>query len=221
MSQIEISKIDGSIAIRKLRPDGVTYTPYTYHAIIGIRSVFPVITEDLGVINLDNSNKGTYPYEDKLQVIIQFNSENLTKEYFDIQQVTNQPTWTHDEAGLLIALADINGWLLAGASGSLAAIALDTAAIKVATEGIEDDLEAAVRTHNTVSTLALGSVPAGSIRGSVINIGDEDGTWNGIIIPAGVSIPWGDVANRDTYGAIAYDPTLGGAGTTFIIEYTT
>lgn len=221
MSKIEISKIDGSIAIRIQKADGINFTPYTYHAIIGIRSVFPVLQDDLGLVNLNNSNKGTYPYADKLQVIMQFNSENLTKEYFDIQDVLNQPTWTHDEAGLLTALADINGWLLAGASGSLADIALDTAAIKVATEGIDTNLDAAVRTHNTVSTAASGSVPAGSIRGSVINIGDEDGTWNGTIIPAGVSIPWGDVANRDTYGAIAYDPTLGGAGTTFIIEYTT
>ncbi|NIP30412.1 MAG: hypothetical protein GTN59_07580 [Candidatus Dadabacteria bacterium] len=53
--------------------------------------------------------------------------------------------------------------------------------------------------------------------GSVLNAGSAAGTWNGVSLPAGVSIPWSQVANRDTYGAISYDAT----GTTFIIEYTT
>lgn len=73
------------------------------------------------------------------------------------------------------------------------------------------------RVHNTVSATGVGSVPAGSMRGSVINVGNAAGTWNGISLPAGVSIPWDAIANRDTYGTISYDAT----GTTFIIEYTT
>ena len=77
------------------------------------------------------------------------------------------------------------------------------------------------RTHNTVNTSGSGTVPAGSLAGSVLNLGNEDATWNGVTLPAGVSLPWGNVANRDTYGAIAYDATTPGAGTTLIIEYTT
>jgi hypothetical protein len=73
------------------------------------------------------------------------------------------------------------------------------------------------RTHNTVSATGVGSVPAGSMCGSVINAGNAAGTWNGISLPAGISIPWTQIGNRDTYGSIAYDAT----GTTFIIEYTT
>jgi hypothetical protein len=72
------------------------------------------------------------------------------------------------------------------------------------------------RVHNTVSATGSGTVPA-SIRGSVINVGNAAGTWNGISLPAGVSIPWDSVGNRDTYSAISYNAT----GTTFIIEYTT
>ena len=53
--------------------------------------------------------------------------------------------------------------------------------------------------------------------GSVLNVGNTAGTWNGISLPAGISIPWSQIANRDTYGSISYDAT----GTTFIIEYTT
>ena len=73
------------------------------------------------------------------------------------------------------------------------------------------------RTHNTINTVGNGTIAAGSLRGSVLNAGDADGIWNGINIPAGVSIPWGDIANRDPYGAITYDAT----GTNFVIEYTT
>jgi hypothetical protein len=105
MSKLEISKIDGSIAIRKQNKDGVTFTPYTYHKISSIRSVFPDFYEDFKNV------AQTYPYQDKLRVILTFVSENQTKEDFDIQDVINQAGWTNDEAGLLQALSDINGWL--------------------------------------------------------------------------------------------------------------
>lgn len=72
------------------------------------------------------------------------------------------------------------------------------------------------RVHNTISTSTTGTVPV-SMRGSVINVGNSAGIWNGISLPAGVSIPWDAIGNRDTYGTIAYNAT----GTTFIIEYTT
>lgn len=84
-------------------------------------------------------------------------------------------------------------------------------------DNVETLLTATTRTHNTVSTSTTGSVASGSMRGSVMNVGASAGTWNGISIPAGVTIPWGPIGNRDTYGAISYDAT----GTTFIIEYTT
>lgn len=71
------------------------------------------------------------------------------------------------------------------------------------------------REHVTVSTSTTGTVPA-SIRGSIINVGNAAGTWNGISIPAGVSIPWDAVGFRDLYDPINYNAT----GTTFIIEYT-
>ena len=74
----------------------------------------------------------------------------------------------------------------------------------------------ATRVHNTVSATGVGSVPV-SLRGSVMNVGNAAGTWNGISLPAGVSIPWDAIGNRDTYGVINYNAT----GTTFIIEYTT
>ena len=76
---------------------------------------------------------------------------------------------------------------------------------------------AQTRTHNTIISSTTGTVPAGTIRGSIMNIGSANGVWNGITLPAGVSVPWGEVAIRDTYNAINFDAT----GTTFLIEYTT
>ena len=84
-------------------------------------------------------------------------------------------------------------------------------------QGVNQVLYPDVRTHNYLNVTAGGTVPAGSIRGSVMNVGTADGTWMGSVIPAGVSVPWGDVAVRDTYGALTYD----GTGTNLVIEYTT
>lgn len=79
------------------------------------------------------------------------------------------------------------------------------------------NLVAQSRTHNVVTATGAGSIPANSLRGSVINAGNTAGVWNGQSLPAGITIPWGEVGMRDTYGAINYDAT----GTTFVIEYTT
>lgn len=91
------------------------------------------------------------------------------------------------------------------------------AATETTLSAVNTKLTPTSRVHNTVSATGAGSVPSGSLRGSVLNVGSSAGTWNGISIPAGVSIPWDAIGPRDTYGAIAYNAT----GTTFIIEYTT
>jgi len=73
------------------------------------------------------------------------------------------------------------------------------------------------RTHNYLNVTAGGTVPTGTIRGSVMNVGTATGIWMGSVLPVGVSVPWGNVANRDLYTALTYDAT----GTNFVIEYTT
>jgi uncharacterized coiled-coil protein SlyX len=82
---------------------------------------------------------------------------------------------------------------------------------------INTNLTPASRTHNYASSTGVGTVPAGSLCGSVLNVGNSAGTWNLVSLPAGVSLEWSAVGTRDTYGAIPYDAT----GTQFIIEYTT
>lgn len=53
--------------------------------------------------------QAAYPYGVMLQITIVLKEDRNIK--FDIQQVTNQPTWLTSEAGLAVAKADIAGWL--------------------------------------------------------------------------------------------------------------
>lgn len=115
--KIEIEKIDSSIAIRVQQEDG-SYGLNNLYPVVAVRSVEPQMQIGLAPVQSDNNRLNNYPYEDKLMVIITFNSENQTKEYFDIQDVTNQPTWTADSSGLIQALEDINSWLVSDVSVS-------------------------------------------------------------------------------------------------------
>lgn len=118
----------------------------------------------------------------------------------------------------------VSGTISANQSGSwditniTGTVSLPTgAATETTLASVDTRLTPQVRTHNTISTSTSGTIGSGSLRGSVLNVGNTAGTWNGISLPAGVSLPWDAIGNRDTYGAISYDAT----GTTFIIEYTT
>ena len=128
---------------------------------------------------------------------------------------------------LLRLTEDVKNNTSGGGGGGVDPVGLkNTSAVPV--NPATDDTLNSVRTlltpvivsHNYVNTAASGTVPANTKRGSVSNIGNQDGTWAGSIIPAGTSIPWGDTANGDLYSSIAYDPTTPGTGTTFLIEYT-
>lgn len=98
----------------------------------------------------------------------------------------------------------------ASTEATLAAQALDIGLI-------EGYLAGSTRTHNSVIAVGVGTVPAGSYAGSVLNTGAAAATWNGISLPAGVGMPWSKMGENDTYAVIAYDAT----GTTLVIEYTT
>jgi len=83
-------------------------------------------------------------------------------------------------------------------------------------QDVKDIVDPVNLEHNTIISSASDSVPAGSLRGSVLNNGANAGVWNGVSLPAGVTIPWGDVW-QNTYGEITFNAT----NTQFIIEYTT
>jgi hypothetical protein len=108
--KIEIEKIGSSIAIRVERNDG-SYSENSFYPVANIRSVEPTVQINIAPVQADNNRLNNYPYADKLQILLKFVSDNETSEYFDIQDVSNQPTWTANLAGIAIALTDINDWL--------------------------------------------------------------------------------------------------------------
>ncbi len=59
---------------------------------------------------------GTYPYTD-LKVVTVESTDREADLTFDLESVTNQPTWTLDQAGCNQAQTDIRGWLNAVAGG--------------------------------------------------------------------------------------------------------
>jgi hypothetical protein len=105
---------------------------------------------------------------------------------------------------------------LAGVAADLALIYTNLQLNTISVDNIDTKLTPQARTQVYVNAVTVGTVPSGSLAGSVLNAGSVAGTWNGSSLPAGVSVPWSPIGNRDTYGAINYDAT----GTTFIIEYT-
>jgi hypothetical protein len=193
----------------------------------GIGSYRTVVFYLSGLIS-EADDSSTESGQDEIISILEVIENLLTTIDFDTSNLDVALSTRATEATLLSVLSelqainiDTNG-LSQEATQLLVKSVLDS--IKLDTANIVDIealLTPAVRTHNTVSAVLPGFIPAGSMSGSVLNEGNQPGTWNGIVIPAGVSIPWGPIGNRDTYGSISYDPTTPGAGTTFIIEYTT
>ncbi len=162
------------------------------------------------------------------------NTINVESFFFDRNDETEQVTLrdSNDDYKLTVASSDVQDELgtpigtyqnvvdflttlvAAGQNGATEETLIE---VRDNIEDIEQILDPATRTHNPVIVTGIGNVPSGSLRGSVFNSGDAAGTWNGISLPAGIGIPWGQTGVRDPYSQIDYDAT----GTTFIIEYTT
>jgi len=58
----------------------------------------------------------SHPYEDLLKVRLDLEGENRYFE-FNLQQVTNQPTWTFDTNGLNQAVEDLSSWSSSSSGG--------------------------------------------------------------------------------------------------------
>ena len=68
-----------------------------------IGGVHNILTGDTGELQV------TYPFD--VMKVVNIHLDNDHKANFDIEQVTNQPTWTPDQAGLNQALIDINAFI--------------------------------------------------------------------------------------------------------------
>lgn len=100
-----------------------------------------------------------YGLDDLVQVTIDFYDHAYPPIAFDTQEITNQATWVATEAGLNIALADINSWISAGSgSGS------STAGSVVLTE---DDALGGNGTH--FIDVASGAITGATYKYLVVN----------------------------------------------------
>ena len=68
-----------------------------------VGGVHNILTGDTGELQV------TYPFD--VMKVVNIHLDNDHKFNFDIEQVTNQPTWTPDQAGLNQALIDINAFI--------------------------------------------------------------------------------------------------------------
>lgn len=116
----QISKIANAIALRVQKADGVSYENWIYHQIPNIKAIVPVFQLGFKEILSDGTPTRRYDYEDKMMIQLSFASgANQFTETFDIQDILNQPGWTHDEAGFIQAMTDINAWCASSSGGGL------------------------------------------------------------------------------------------------------
>jgi hypothetical protein len=177
--KIEIEKIGSSIAIRVEQKNG-SYSNNHYYPIINIRSVEHQIQMGFNPVQADNNRLMNYPYTDKLLISMNFVEGVAVLEYFDIQDVTNQPTWDNNPAGLTQALEDINGWLTEVTSGG----------------PILKTIERIIVPPSTI-----GAIAPGYSSYSISNIGLTDALVDGLIFPSG---------HIETYDAGAINNTVTG-----------
>ncbi len=110
LKQIEISLVDCCIAIRNVNP--TLANSLEYYNIANIKSVVPIFVPGFGVRQADNNRLHPYPFDDKIEIEINFIAESQAPPInFDIQAISNQVGWTADQAGLDQALSDICGWI--------------------------------------------------------------------------------------------------------------
>ena len=108
---------------------------------------------------------------------------------------------------------DVTEAVLASIGGGTGSIShIDTSALVQQLIDVMTPKQAII--HNILST-STGTVPT-NVGGSVMNTGDANGTWNGIVLKPGISISWGSDGNN-VFDAVVFDAT----GTEFLIEYST
>jgi len=104
----EVEKKDSSLRIRNELSDG-SFTGWTYHP--------------LSQMVISSTNNGTPP---KYIVSIRYITglDNVFDD-FDLSEVSNQPTWTDDDAGLEVAKTDISSWIAEAIAGAASVILSD------------------------------------------------------------------------------------------------
>jgi hypothetical protein len=111
LRNMEISLEGTSIKVVNLNTSSPNIPEYYNTA--NVKSIVALKGIGIGTYQSNTDNPlMPYPKEDKLEVQINFINQNENPPIkFDIQYISNQPTWTADYAGLLQAAYDINQWI--------------------------------------------------------------------------------------------------------------
>jgi len=118
---LEVSFIEKSLSLRYSDDENGTQN-WEYHPICQVVSITGQVQIGFGARDPQTlQRKNRYRWDDLLRIIVETNGEQQPYVDFDLNQVTNQPGWTKDQAGVQQAIADINTWVAAcqaGADGS-------------------------------------------------------------------------------------------------------
>lgn len=126
--QKEISLSGSTIEILTINP--VSPNAPECYALQAIKSVIPTFQENIG-INGINTDKGTYPFKDRKTITITFHDETSNPSIkFDLEEISNQPGWTLDLAGVIQAVTDICGWITT-ATGPTTGLATEATALNI------------------------------------------------------------------------------------------
>ena len=126
--QKEISLSGSTIEILTINP--VSPNAPECYALQAIKSVIPTFQENVG-INGINTDKGTYPFKDRKTITITFHDETSNPSIkFDLEEISNQPGWTLNLAGVIQAVTDICGWITT-ATGPTTGLATEATALNI------------------------------------------------------------------------------------------
>lgn len=182
----QISKIANAIAIRVQKADGINYENWIYHQIPNIKAVVPVFQLGFKEILPDGTPTRTYDYEDKMMIQLSFaDGANQFTETFDIQDIVNQAGWTHDEAGFIQAMTDVNAWCASSSGGGLTDTELRATPIPVTvTPGTGDETPDVIP---LVGETFPYTFPSGTYRAATLVINaDTTIDFNGTTLTEGV-----------------------------------
>jgi len=126
--QKEISLSGSTIEILTINP--VSPNAPECYALQAIKSVIPTFQENVGINGIDTS-QGTYPFKDRKTITITFHDETSNPSIrFDLEEISNQPGWTLDLAGVIQAVTDICGWITT-ATGPTTGLATEATALNI------------------------------------------------------------------------------------------
>jgi hypothetical protein len=118
---LEVDLIGKSISQRFTDTDKGVVGQWEHNPVCAVVSITSGPGDIVGFASRDavtNQRRHKFKYDDMLRIIIEFQGAGQSKMDFNIQDVTNQPGWTPDPAGLAQALVDINAWVATCSDGS-------------------------------------------------------------------------------------------------------